>query len=95
MSRDATLQPKEWSSTTVKFHPNTSPVLASRAELEELVCKERGRTDLAERLPATIAGFLEAFGGLDIRQQKAHLQGILKAARIYRDGRIELEFRES
>ena len=31
---------------------------------------------------------------MDIRQQKAQLQTILKAAHIYRDGRIELEFRE-
>jgi hypothetical protein len=30
---------------------------------------------------------------LEVRQQKAQLQAILKAATIYKDGRIELEFR--
>jgi hypothetical protein len=44
------------------------------------------------RLP--VGTFLEAFETLDPRQQKAHLQSILKAAHIYTDGRIELEFRE-
>ena len=66
-----------------------------KVELEALVSKERSRTDMADRLPTNITGFLEAFEGLDIRQQKANLQSILKAARIYRDDRIELEFRES
>ncbi|MFC1920989.1 recombinase family protein [Chloroflexota bacterium] len=65
-----------------------------KQELEELVGKERARTSLADSLPDTITSFLEAFEGLDIRQQKVHLQSILKAAHIHRDGRIELEFRE-
>jgi hypothetical protein len=55
---------------------------------------ERDRTALAERLPQDIGSFLKAFATLDQRQQKAHLQSILKAARIYNDGRIEPEFRE-
>ena len=38
--------------------------------------------------------FMEAFQAMDLRQQKAQLQIILKAAHVYRDGRIELEFRE-
>ena len=37
--------------------------------------------------------FLEDFQGLDVRRQKAHLQTILQAAHVYRDGRLELEFR--
>ena len=36
----------------------------------------------------------EAFQSVDIRQQKAQLQTILKAANVYKDGRIELEFRD-
>ncbi|MFC2020826.1 recombinase family protein [Chloroflexota bacterium] len=67
---------------------------ARREELEELVTKERSRTSLAAILPESITNFLTAFEGLDIRQQKVHLQSILKAAQVYRDGRIELEFRE-
>ncbi len=64
-----------------------------KKELVELVGKERAKTSLADALPESIGSFLEAFEGLDIRQQKAHLQNILKAAHIHRDGRIELEFR--
>jgi hypothetical protein len=56
--------------------------------------KEHGRASLAERLPQSIGTFLEAFESLDPRERKAHLQTILKAAYVYRDGRIELEFRE-
>ena len=68
---------------------------ARKQELEEMVGKERARTSLADILPESITNFLTAFEGLDIRQQKVHLQSILKAAHVYRDGRIELEFRES
>lgn len=67
---------------------------ARRAELQELVEKERTKVSLVETLPQSITSFLEAFESLDIRQQKVHLQSILKAAHVYRDGRIELEFRE-
>jgi hypothetical protein len=62
--------------------------------LKEWLERERDRTSLAERLPQAIQTFVEAFESLDPRQQKAHLQSILKAAHIYNDGRIELEFRE-
>jgi len=67
---------------------------ARKEELKELVNKERSRTFLADQLPESIDSFLKAFESLDIRQQKVHLQSILKAAHIYRDGRIELEFRD-
>ena len=40
-----------------------------------------------------IQSFLEDFQGLDVRHQKAQLQAILKTAHVYRDDRIELEFR--
>ncbi len=36
---------------------------------------------------------MEAFQSLDIRQQKAQLQTILKAVHVYKDGKIELKFR--
>jgi hypothetical protein len=52
------------------------------------------RSALAERLPKSIGSFLAAFQGMDVRQQKAQLKTILKAAKVYNDGRIELEFRE-
>jgi hypothetical protein len=49
---------------------------------------------LIDRVPLEIQSFLEAFQSLEPRQQKAQLQTILKAATVYKDGRIELEFRE-
>ena len=66
----------------------------SRVELKSWLEKEHDRASLAERLPQSIGTFLDAFESLDPRQQKAHLQTILKAAYVYNDGRIELEFRE-
>jgi hypothetical protein len=49
---------------------------------------------MVERVPKVIKSFMEAFQSLEPRQQKAQLQTILKAAHVYKDGRIELEFRE-
>ncbi len=66
---------------------------ARKAELKARVEKERAKVSLAETLPSAVKSFLDALESLDTRQQKAQLQTILKAARVYRDGRIELEFR--
>ena len=43
--------------------------------------------------PQAIKTFEEASQSLEPRQQKAQLQTILKAAHIFKDGKIELEFR--
>jgi hypothetical protein len=51
------------------------------------------RTEQAERLPAEIRSFVEDIENLDVTRQKAWLQTILKAARVWNDGRVELEFR--
>jgi hypothetical protein len=67
---------------------------ARQTEIKVWLEKERDRTALAERLPISIGSFLAAFQSMDIRQQKAQLQTIVKAAKVYNDGRIELEFRE-
>ena len=48
---------------------------------------------LIERVPRAIKTFEEAFHSLELRQQKAQLQTILKVAYVYKDGKIELEFR--
>lgn len=49
---------------------------------------------MVEKIPRTILAFEEAFENLEPRLQKAHLQTILKAAHVYKDGKIDLEFRE-
>ena len=44
-------------------------------------------------VPVKVRTFLEDFQEMDVRQAKAILQGIIKAAHVSNDGRIELEFR--
>jgi hypothetical protein len=66
---------------------------ARREELLKLLKKARASEALITRVPNAIKTFVEAFQSLEPRRQKAQLQTILKAATIYKDGRIELEFR--
>jgi DNA repair exonuclease SbcCD ATPase subunit len=64
-----------------------------REELTSLLSQSRASEALIEKVPQAIKTFTEAFQSLELRQQKAQLQTILKAANIYKDGKIELEFR--
>jgi hypothetical protein len=57
----------------------------------ELLSRARASEALIEKVPRTIQTFVDAFQGLELRQKKAQLQIILKAATISEDGRIELE----
>ena len=69
-------------------------VLAIKIVLKpDLLSRAKASEALLERIPKEITAFEEAFQNLELRQQKAQLQTILKAARIYKDGKIELEFR--
>ncbi len=54
----------------------------------------QARYAMTTKVPWETKSFLEAFQNLEPRQQKARLQTILKAAHVYKDGKIELEFRE-
>jgi hypothetical protein len=65
-----------------------------QVELSQQLEKARVSEKTIERVPRIIKTFLEALQSLEPRQQKAQLQTILKAAHIYNDGKIELEFRE-
>jgi site-specific DNA recombinase len=66
---------------------------ARQTELSHWLKQEHDRASLIEQLPRAITTFVDAFQAMDVRQQKAQLQTILKAAYVYNDGRIELEFR--
>lgn len=66
---------------------------ARREELSSWLEERRTRVSTAERLPGAIQSFLTDFESLDVRHQKAQLQAILESAYVYRDERIELEFR--
>jgi site-specific DNA recombinase len=67
---------------------------AKRDELLRQLKRARASEAMVQRVPRAIKTFLEAFQSLEPRQQKAQLQTILKAANIYNDGKIELEFRD-
>ena len=64
-----------------------------REELTNWLEEQRTRVSTAERLPGAIQSFLADFESLDKRHQKAQLQAILKSACVYRDERLELQFR--
>ena len=66
---------------------------ARRVELQAAVQEQRDREAQAKAVPIKVGSFLEDFGGMEVTRAKAILQGILKAAYIWKDGRIELEFR--
>ena len=66
---------------------------ARKLELESWLEEQRGKVSAAEGMPQAIRSFMEDFQSMEVRVQKAHLQTILKAAHVHRDGRIELEFR--
>ena len=88
------LSEKEFNQANQSARAENATLESRQQVLADLVMKERFRTSLADTLPELISSFLTAFELLDIRQQKVNLQSILKTAHIYRDGRIELEFRE-
>ncbi|MFO8101900.1 MAG: recombinase family protein [Dehalococcoidia bacterium] len=76
---------------------------ARRAELSQLQAKQADLSKaieetseceaLTEKVPHEIRSFFEDFQTLDIRQQKARLQSIVKAIYVWNDNRIEIEFR--
>jgi len=66
---------------------------ARKEAVSKLLSQAQASEALIERVPKAIKSFEEAFHDLELRQQKAQLQTILKTAHVYKDGKIELEFR--
>ena len=64
-----------------------------RDELTEWLEAQNERQETVGPLPARVRSCLKDVQALDVRQAKALLQTILKTGHVYRDGRIELEFR--
>jgi|GEM_PF-673904 len=64
-----------------------------KKELEASIAVQRDREVQAKAVPVRVRSFLEDFQGMDVVKAKAILQTILKAAHVWRDGRIELQFR--
>ena len=68
-------------------------LLSRRADLEARKAAQQEFESQAAAVPIKVSSFLENFRGMDVRQAKAILQGIIKAAHVFNDGRIEMEFR--
>ncbi len=83
----------EFSKANEVARSQSTALEARREELNSWLEVQRTRVSTAERLPGAIQSFLTDFESLDVRHQKAQLQAILKSAYVYRDDRIELEFR--
>jgi hypothetical protein len=66
---------------------------ARKVRLEASVAAQRNMEAQAASVPVKVRSFLEDFQAMDVRQAKAILQGIIKAAHVWKDGRIQLEFR--
>ena len=64
-----------------------------KVDLEASVAAQRDMEAQVAAVPVKVGTFLEDFRAMDVRQAKAILQGIIRAAHVYNDGRIELEFR--
>ena len=64
-----------------------------KADLEASVAAQRVMEAQAAAVPVKVQSFLEDFQGMDVRQAKAILQGILQSAHVWSDGRVELTFR--
>ena len=70
--------------------------LQSRKEsLETAVAAQRDLEAQTEFVPIKVQSFLEDFQEMDVISAKANLQGIIKAAHVFNDGMIEMEFREA
>ncbi len=87
------LSETEFSKANEVASSQSTALEARREELTQWLEEQRSRVSTAERLPGAIASFLSDFESLDVRHQKAQLQAILKSAFVFRDDRIEVEFR--
>ena len=64
-----------------------------KADLEATVRLQNELEATVTTVPAKVQSFLEDFQRMDVREAKAVLQSILKAAHVFSDGRLEIEFR--
>jgi site-specific DNA recombinase len=64
-----------------------------KVELQAAVEERRDREAQARTVPVKVGSFLEDFQDMDVVRAKTILQTILKAAYVYKDRRIEVEFR--
>ena len=88
------LHPKTVASWGRKYPLGKSPkTLPRKAELEASVAAQKDMEAQAAAVPVKVRSFMEDFRDMEVPQAKAVLQSIIKAAHVFKDGRIELEFR--
>ena len=68
-------------------------LLPRQVELEASIAAQKDMESQAAAVPVKVRSFLEDFRDMEVPQAKAFLQSIVKAAHVFKDGRIELEFR--
>jgi site-specific DNA recombinase len=68
-------------------------LLPRQVELEASIAAQKDMESQAAAVPVKVRSFLEDFRDMEVPQAKAFLQSIIKAAHVFKDGRIELEFR--
>jgi hypothetical protein len=88
------IQEQEFALRNEARRKDTADLQARDSELSDLLDQVKNSQAQVDRLPKAIGSFTDDVKNMDIRWQKAQLQTILKSAHIYRDGAIELEFRE-
>ena len=92
------LNDTEFAKANESTRSNKVALEESKLGLTQRLREQEGKVSSAEKMPAAIRSFTAEFGGLDVRVAKARLakarlQEVLKAANVYRDDRIDLEFR--
>jgi hypothetical protein len=87
------LTEQEFAKANEKARSEKSELEARKEELNKLLSSAKTSEDMLKKIPTAIKTFEEAFHRPEPRQQKAQLHTILKSAHIYKDGKIELEFR--
>ena len=88
------IQEQEFSLRNEARRKETADLQSRESELSKQVDQVKNSQENVERLPSAVASFLEDTQQMDIRWQKAQVQIILKAAHVYRGGKVELELRE-
>ncbi len=92
LKRDV-LDEEEFRKANEARRDDRSRLTGRQTELNDWLAQQRERQEAVGTLPTRVRSFLKDVQELDTRRAKALLQTILSAAHVYRDGRIELEFR--
>ena len=87
------LNEEEFSKANVERRNERTNLEMRLAELREAVHAAETVRESVTSLPERISSFVESFEQLETPKAKAMLQMILKAAYVWTDGKVELEFR--